>query len=101
MLGPGALVITLLAPVAAQLIQRQIVPARALLVVSLLTISAAMWHYSTFTAATDFTHFALARAYQGLGYGFFFVPVSVLAYSQLRDCLEINYSVDGLRGWIS
>jgi MFS transporter, DHA2 family, multidrug resistance protein len=83
-LGPGALVITFLAPVAAQLIQRQIVPARALLIVSLLTISAAMWHYSTFTPATDFTHFALARAYQGLGYGFFFVPVSVLAYSQLR-----------------
>jgi DHA2 family multidrug resistance protein len=26
----------------------------------------------------------LARAYQGLGYGFFFVPVNVLAYSQLR-----------------
>src|SRR6202011_4721053 len=63
-LGPGALVITFLAPVAAQLIQRQIVPAPALLIVSLLTISAAMWHYSTFTPATDFTHFALARAYQ-------------------------------------
>src|SRR5258705_2534715 len=83
-LGPGALVITLLAPVAAQLIQRQIVPARALLIVSLLTITAAMWHFSTFTLATDFRHFALARIYQGLGYGFFFVPVSVLAYSQLR-----------------
>jgi DHA2 family multidrug resistance protein len=26
----------------------------------------------------------LARAFQGLGYGFFFVPVNVLAYSQLR-----------------
>ena len=43
-----------------------------------------MWYYSTFTLATDYTHYALARAYQGLGYGFFFVPVNVLAYSQLR-----------------
>ena len=83
-LGPGALVITLLAPIAAQLIQRHVVSARTLLFVSLLTVAAAMWHYSTFTLGTDYRHYALARAYQGLGYGFFFVPVSVLAYSQLR-----------------
>ena len=43
-----------------------------------------MWHYSTFTPAADFRHFAMARIFQGLGYGFFFVPLSVLAYSQLR-----------------
>jgi len=83
-LGPGALVITLFAPIAAQLIQRQIVSARVLLSVSILTVAAAMWYFSTFTPATDYTHYALARAYQGLGYGFFFVPVNVLAYSQLR-----------------
>src|SRR6266404_1630583 len=83
-LGPGALVITMFAPVAAQLIQRQIVPARILLTISMITVGAAMWYYSTFTLATDYTHYALARAFQGLGYGFFFVPVNVLAYSQLR-----------------
>ena len=83
-LGPGALVITLLAPIAAQLIQRQIVSARVLLTISVITVGAAMRYYSTFTLATDYTHYALARAYQGLGYGFFFVPVNVLAYSQLR-----------------
>jgi DHA2 family multidrug resistance protein len=83
-LGPGALVITFFAPIAAQLIQRRIVSARVLLTISLVTIAAAMWYYSTFTLSTDYTHYALARAYQGLGYGFFFVPVSVLAYSQLR-----------------
>ncbi len=83
-LGPGALVITLFAPIAAQLIQRQIVPARVLLTISMITVGAAMWYYSTFTLATDYTHYALARAFQGLGYGFFFVPVNVLAYSQLR-----------------
>ena len=83
-LGPGAFVITLFAPIAAQLIQRQIVTARVLLAISIITVSASMWYYSTFTPATDYTHYALARAYQGLGYGFFFVPVNVLAYSQLR-----------------
>jgi DHA2 family multidrug resistance protein len=83
-LGPGALVITLLAPVAARLIQRQIVPPRILIMISLLTGAAAMWYYSTFNLATDYRHYALARAFQGLGYGFFFVPVNVIAYSQLR-----------------
>ena len=83
-LGPGALVITLLAPLAARLIQRQIVPPRLLLGISLLVSAVAMWHYSTFTLATDYRHYVLARALQGLGYGFFFVPVNVLAYSQLR-----------------
>jgi DHA2 family multidrug resistance protein len=82
-LGPGALVITLFAPIAARLIQRQIVPPRILMVISLLTGAAAMWYYSTFNLATDYRHYALARAFQGLGYGFFFVPVNVIAYSQL------------------
>jgi DHA2 family multidrug resistance protein len=83
-LGPGALVVTLLAPITAQLIQRQLVPARVLLAISISTVGAAMWYFSTFTPATDYSHYALARAYQGLGYGFFFVPVNVLAWSQLR-----------------
>lgn len=83
-LGPGALVITFFAPIAAQLIQRQIVPARVLLAISVTTVGCAMWYYSTFNLATDYSHYALARCFQGLGYGFFFVPVNVLAYSQLR-----------------
>jgi hypothetical protein len=44
----------------------------------------AMWYHSTFTLATDYNPYALARVFQGLGYGSFFVPVNVLAYSQLR-----------------
>jgi len=83
-LGPGAFVITLLAPVGAQLIQRRMVQPRVLITFSLVTVAAAMWHYSTFNLATDYRHFALARAFQGLGYGFFFVPVNIIAYSQLR-----------------
>jgi DHA2 family multidrug resistance protein len=83
-LVPGALVITLFAPITAQLIQRQLVPARVLLAISISTVGAAMWYFSTFTPATDYSHYALARAYPGLGYGFFFVPVNMLAWSQLR-----------------
>jgi DHA2 family multidrug resistance protein len=83
-LGPGAFVITLLAPAGAQLIQRRIVHPRVLVAISLTTVAAAMWHFSTFSLAADYRHFALARAFQGLGYGFFFVPVNIIAYSQLR-----------------
>ena len=83
-LGPGALVITFLAPIAAQLLQRRIVSARMLLTISLAIVGAALWHYSTFNLTTDFKHYMLARCFQGFGYGFFFVPVNILAYSQLR-----------------
>jgi len=83
-LGPGALVITFFAPITARLVQKYGVSPRALLTFSLATIGASMWYYGTFTLGTDYTHYALSRAYQGLGYGFFFVPVNVLAYSYLR-----------------
>ena len=43
-----------------------------------------MIHFSHFTLATDYRHYALGRALQGLGYAFFFVPLSVISYSQLR-----------------
>ncbi|HTP34433.1 MAG TPA: DHA2 family efflux MFS transporter permease subunit [Candidatus Acidoferrales bacterium] len=83
-LGPGALVITVLAPVGAQLIQRKIVHPRILVMFSFAVVGAAMWHYSTFTPATDYRHYVLGRAFQGLGYGFFFVSANIIAYSQLR-----------------
>ena len=83
-LGPGALVITMLAPVAAQLIQRKLVHPRVLVTFSVAIVGAAMWHFSTFTLATDYRHYVLARALQGFGYGFFFVPISIISYSQLR-----------------
>jgi DHA2 family multidrug resistance protein len=83
-LGPGAFVITLLAPVGAQLVQRGIVQSRTLLIFSLATVSASMIYYSGLTLQTDYRHYALARAFQGFGYAFFFVPLSVVAYSQLK-----------------
>jgi MFS transporter, DHA2 family, multidrug resistance protein len=83
-LGPGAFVITLLAPVGAQLVQRNIIHPRVLIIISVTTVAASMFYYSSFNLQTNYTHYALARAFQGLGYAFFFVPLSVIAYSQLR-----------------
>jgi DHA2 family multidrug resistance protein len=83
-LGPGALVITVLAPVGAQLVQRQIVQPRILLLGAVLVVGISFLHYSNFNLGTDYDHYALARGLQGLGYAFFFVPLSVIAYSQLK-----------------
>ncbi len=82
-LGPGALVITFLAPVGAQLVQRGLIKPRILLFGAVMVVGISFIHYSHFNLDTDYRHYALARALQGLGYAFFFVPLSVIAYSQL------------------
>jgi MFS transporter, DHA2 family, multidrug resistance protein len=82
-LGPGAFVITLLAPVGAQLVQRGIIHPRILLFGAVMVVGVSFIHYSHFNLDTDYRHYALARALQGLGYAFFFVPLSVISYSQL------------------
>jgi DHA2 family multidrug resistance protein len=83
-LGPGALVITILAPVSAQLIQRRIVSAKVMVLVSISVIALAMFTYSTMNLNTDASHYRLERMLQGVGYGLFLVPVNIIAYSQLR-----------------
>jgi DHA2 family multidrug resistance protein len=83
-LGPGAFVITLLAPLGAQLVQRRIVQPRILLFGAVVVVGISFLHYSHFNLDTDYSHYAWARALQGLGYAFFFVPLSVIAYSQLN-----------------
>jgi DHA2 family multidrug resistance protein len=82
-LGPGALVITFLAPVVAQITQRGVIPPRWLIAFSFTVVALSMLYYSQFTLQTDYFHYALARAFQGFGYAFLFVPVSVMAYSYL------------------
>jgi DHA2 family multidrug resistance protein len=82
-LGPGAFVITLLAPVGAQLVQRGLIRPRILLFGAVMVVGMSFIHYSHFNLQTDYSHYAWARALQGLGYAFFFVPLSVIAYSQL------------------
>src|ERR1700733_3116365 len=83
-LGPGAFVITVLAPVGAQLVQRGIIKPRILLFGAVMVVGISFIHYSHFNLDTDYRHYALARALQGLGYAFFFVPLSVIAYSELK-----------------
>jgi DHA2 family multidrug resistance protein len=83
-LGPGALVITLLAPVSAQLLQRHVVSAKTLILMSLSFIAFSMFVYSNMNLDTNGSHYAWERALQGVGYGLFLVPVNIIAYSQLR-----------------
>jgi DHA2 family multidrug resistance protein len=80
-LGPGAAVITLLAPFVVRIVPR--IGSKRLLGASFTIAALSMFYYSGFTTQTDYFHFALARAFQGFGYAFMFVPVTQLAYSYL------------------
>ena len=88
-LGPGAAVITLLAPFVVRIVPR--VGAKRLLAASFTIAALSFFYYSGMTTATDYTHFAMARCFQGFGYAFMFVPVSQLAYS----CLPRNKNNKG------
>jgi DHA2 family multidrug resistance protein len=65
------------------LVQKGIVKPKSLLFGAVMTVGLSFLHYSHFNLDTDYRHYALARALQGLGYAFFFVPLSVISYSQL------------------
>jgi DHA2 family multidrug resistance protein len=80
-LGPGAAVITILAPFVARIVPR--IGAKRLLGASFTIAALSMFYYSRLTTQTDYFHFALARCFQGFGYAFMFVPVTQLAYSYL------------------
>src|SRR3984893_14364325 len=80
-LGPGAAVITILAPFVVRIVPR--IGAKRLVGASFTIAALSMFYYSRLTIQTDYFHFALARAYQGFGYAFMFVPVTQLAYSYL------------------
>src|SRR5882757_5992969 len=80
-LGPGAFVIVMLAPVVVRILPK--VGVKRLVGFGYLVFALAMWYFASFTLATDYRHEALARALQGLGIATLFVPVSQLAYSNL------------------
>jgi DHA2 family multidrug resistance protein len=80
-LGPGALVIVALAPVVVRLVRR--VPVGALIAFGFTVLGLAMWFYAGFNLDTNYGKEALARAVQGFGLAFLFVPTSQLAYSYL------------------
>src|SRR6202521_5466257 len=80
-LGPGAFVIVMLAPVVVRILPK--VGVKRLLAFGYFVFACAMWYFASFTLATDYRHEAWARALQGLGIATLFVPVSQLAYSNL------------------
>ena len=80
-LGPGAAVITMLAPFVVRSVPR--IGAKRMLGTSFTIAALSFFYYSGLTIETDYSHFALARCLQGFGYAFMFVPVSQLAYSYL------------------
>jgi DHA2 family multidrug resistance protein len=54
-LAPGAVVISILAPVSAQLVQRKLVQPRFLVLFSIIMVAIDMWHYNNFTLDTCWT----------------------------------------------
>ncbi|HKM99760.1 MAG TPA: MFS transporter, partial [Candidatus Binataceae bacterium] len=80
-LGPGAAVVTMLAPFVVRILPR--VGAKRMLAFSFTIAALSFFYYSGMTTETDYFHFALARCFQGFGYAFMFVPVTQLAYSYL------------------
>jgi len=80
-LGPGAMVIVVLAPVMVRLLPK--VGVKPMIAVGYFIFALSMWHYASFDLGTDYKHEAVARAIQGLGIAPLFIPVSQLAYSFL------------------
>ena len=80
-LGPGAMVIVIMAPFVVQLVKR--VPAAWLIGLGFAILGSAMWYFASFNLATNYNSEALARIVQGFGIAFLFVPTSQLAYSYL------------------
>jgi MFS transporter, DHA2 family, multidrug resistance protein len=80
-LGPGAAVIVVLAPVMVRLLPK--VGVKPMIAVGYCILALSMWYYASFDLGTDYKHEAFARMIQGLGIAPLFIPVSQLAYSFL------------------
>jgi MFS transporter, DHA2 family, multidrug resistance protein len=80
-LGPGAFVVVMMAPVVVRLVPK--VGAKKLIVLASIIVGLAMFRYASLDLGSDYRSYLLARMLQGLGLGFFFVPLTQLAYSYL------------------
>ena len=80
-LGPGALVVVLMAPVVVRLVKH--VPVRALIAFGFVVLALSMWYFASFNLSTDYRREAGARALQGFGLAFLIIPITQLAYSNL------------------
>src|SRR5262249_46359591 len=59
------------------------IPAAGLIAFGYVVLGMSMWHFGSFNLGTDYASEAWARAIQGFGLAFLFVPTSQLAYSYL------------------
>ncbi len=80
-LGPGAMVIVIMAPLVVRMVKR--IPASWMIGFGFTVLGLSMWYFGSFNLGTDYAHEAWARAIQGFGLAFLFVPTSQLAYSYL------------------
>src|SRR5215472_8906112 len=70
-----------MAPIVVRLIPKTGV--KKLMVFASIVVGLSMWRYASLDLGSDYNAYMLARVLQGVGLGFFFVPVSSLAYSYL------------------
>ena len=80
-LGPGAMVIVVMAPLIVRLVKK--IPVSWMIGFGFTVLGCAMWYFASFNLATNYGKEAWARAVQGFGIAFLFVPTSQLAYSYL------------------
>ena len=80
-LGPGAMVIVVLAPVIVRIYPK--LGVKSLIFVGYAILGISMWRYASIDLGINYRYIALIRALQGLGIAPLFVPVSQLAYSYL------------------
>lgn len=80
-LGPGAMVIVVMAPLIVRLVKR--IPVSSMIGFGFTVLGFSMWYFASFNLATNYGKEAWARAVQGFGIAFLFVPTSQLAYSYL------------------
>jgi DHA2 family multidrug resistance protein len=80
-LGPGAFVIVALAPVVVKILPK--VDPRKMIGLAFFIVALAMWNFASLDLGTDYNTYAWARAFQGLGLAFLFIPTSQLVYSYL------------------
>ena len=83
-LGPGAFVITLLAPVGAQLVQRRIIHPRILLFGAVIVVGISMIHYSHFNLQTDYNHYSTGPRVAGARLRLLLCPAFGDPYSELK-----------------
>lgn len=77
-LSPGGLVIMLMMPVVGLLSSR--IDNRLLITFGLIATATALWHMGNFNLLVDQSQLALARAWQGVGLAFLFIPITSVAY---------------------